>query len=744
MLTSSMKDNYVNNSGSDSSKDERGLRLTLANLSAVPVRDKGEFLKAYLQSQKRFVKEYMPMEQDKEGETSSDKPQATVGSASDHAIRANIFSTPVLKPRVYSVDFEALTAAPAHALPSRVPAGSIEAAKPTKQASKSRQTPSDTVQINTKLSGPSGSLNKNPMERGSNRQLKVDSLDDEATQRNNQRRQRKRAKRNILQPPEPTTCPDSDLKTKSTSKRKNQDKQKVPAGFALMHGFSATNLGKKRLTLDPSERDVGVFKKGKASGVAVTAKKTSKPLRNTDFSEAKFLNSKKRRAESSTASSITLSEDESSFREAQVKGRRLPKAAKTGPDTVVSEAGIQGSSEPPAPTRLPYDPANSVVWDIEMDSNMSTPQSADPAKTMGGSVTVKMPTIQKTKGDQTCNPEQRAGSEVSLNNDPRSLGPQEGCSSLSLGPSQSASQAGLPLLRETRHSAIPADKSSKYFEVSVEHDTPSHWRIESDDGKEAGTYDCQRRLQGHGIDPSEDALEPVLEFCRSHLANNDVAGDSLALNCQSDVLLVPHSETEETSISCVWLSMDTCNSDDLGSLYGEFRNPPINGTDAQIIGTNEFWVDSDVDYGNAVLYSGSEMLTDCFGELPSTQSGNALPCLQEGQLLRASYGSNMECCDLDPLLDAESMCDSQGQLYPVSESSMLPICASPFLICETTDYEDGCDDEDEKESEFRQGRLLLLGLQPSFTHAPGINGLRKAEEEVATGLRARHWLPQRL
>ena len=40
--------------------------------------------------------------------------------------------------------------------------------------------------------------------------------------------------------------------------------KKLPAGFALMHGFSATNVGKERLTVKPSV-SIGFFGKGKAS-----------------------------------------------------------------------------------------------------------------------------------------------------------------------------------------------------------------------------------------------------------------------------------------------------------------------------------------------------------------------------------------------------------------------------------------------------------------------------------------------
>ena len=77
-----------------------------------------------------------------------------------------------------------------------------------------------------------------------------------------------------------------------TKKGDKKDKTKSPS-FALMHGFTATNVGKSRITvrgqchivlsdllrvpqLEPLLQNVGVFKKGKASCVLKTGKLTAK------------------------------------------------------------------------------------------------------------------------------------------------------------------------------------------------------------------------------------------------------------------------------------------------------------------------------------------------------------------------------------------------------------------------------------------------------------------------------------
>ncbi len=64
------------------------------------------------------------------------------------------------------------------------------------------------------------------------------------------RRERKREKREIMNPREakPSTATRKERKNNATSGPTNK-KQKIPAGFALMHGFSSASIGKSRLTV---------------------------------------------------------------------------------------------------------------------------------------------------------------------------------------------------------------------------------------------------------------------------------------------------------------------------------------------------------------------------------------------------------------------------------------------------------------------------------------------------------------
>lgn len=70
-----------------------------------------------------------------------------------------------------------------------------------------------------------------------------------------ERRERRRAKKAIVDPkPDSLASSASDNESDSKRKRKETKAKKtkrlnIPAGLALMHGFSATNIGKNRLTV---------------------------------------------------------------------------------------------------------------------------------------------------------------------------------------------------------------------------------------------------------------------------------------------------------------------------------------------------------------------------------------------------------------------------------------------------------------------------------------------------------------
>ncbi|KAL6299109.1 hypothetical protein BKA93DRAFT_618450 [Sparassis latifolia] len=85
-----------------------------------------------------------------------------------------------------------------------------------------------------------------------------ESEDDEHAARLAERRERRRVKKAIVDPDITMICTSSGeerkqsaLRGKKRSKAKNPKGVTMSAGLALMHGFSATNIGKNRLTVCP-------------------------------------------------------------------------------------------------------------------------------------------------------------------------------------------------------------------------------------------------------------------------------------------------------------------------------------------------------------------------------------------------------------------------------------------------------------------------------------------------------------
>jgi hypothetical protein len=67
-----------------------------------------------------------------------------------------------------------------------------------------------------------------------------------------ERRQRKRVKRDIMKPPpspEKENNEDHPTKVNRKTGKGSATRKKAQAGFALMHGLFATNVGKNRLTV---------------------------------------------------------------------------------------------------------------------------------------------------------------------------------------------------------------------------------------------------------------------------------------------------------------------------------------------------------------------------------------------------------------------------------------------------------------------------------------------------------------
>jgi len=74
-----------------------------------------------------------------------------------------------------------------------------------------------------------------------------------------ERRERKRAKREIMNPREVKTGKGEKENKNDAHGSNDKKKQKIPAGLALMHGFASVSVGKSRLTVRKSSSSVGVL-----------------------------------------------------------------------------------------------------------------------------------------------------------------------------------------------------------------------------------------------------------------------------------------------------------------------------------------------------------------------------------------------------------------------------------------------------------------------------------------------------
>ncbi|KAJ7591151.1 hypothetical protein C8J56DRAFT_934805 [Mycena floridula] len=236
------------------------------------------------------------------------------------------------------------------------------------------------------------------------------SSDNEQAERLAERRERKRSKKAIVRPESPKQVPE---------KRK---KPKLPTGLALMHGFSATNIGKNRITMNSLPK-IGVFTKGKASAKAQVSEKKKSTVNRREsavyFSEAGFLN-KKRSPTAAPSSSVSTSDSE------------IPLLAKNDDSDPPARKGTKPKIKQPVPEP---EKEESEIWDIEK-SDYVLP-SEPPAESIVTQCidTRKLPWAQESVCKSQLEP-----------------------SSPSIGPSQSASQYRLV-------PQIP----SKYFSTQNEH-----------------------------------------------------------------------------------------------------------------------------------------------------------------------------------------------------------------------------------------------------------------------------------
>ncbi|KAH9050096.1 hypothetical protein EDB84DRAFT_1450946 [Lactarius hengduanensis] len=341
--------------------------------------------------------------------------------------------------------------------------------------------------------------------------------DEEHVARLADRRERKREKREIMNPREkPRTTTRKERKDNATSGTTNKKKQKISAGFALMHGFSSANVGKSRLTVEPP-LNFGVFNKGRASEkVKVDERKRSKGkgFPSRIFSEDRFLNPRpvkqpakqpaehvSRSEHSDTMSSRSTSHESSSLikskRSSAVQHRRTPIKIKgtinrrqPSIHTQCENEDMGGSAHSKTGARLtprakpgkPGPSAQSVSWIIEKDSSLPSTSSEIAIVTANSKTETAVLDVRNARWGKVLEDNllaSKALSPLKTSKDPHTAEittkvPPENDEPATIGPWESASQVA----RSVLHPPDPRFTYSKFFPFphadksgSVEHTT---------------------------------------------------------------------------------------------------------------------------------------------------------------------------------------------------------------------------------------------------------------------------------
>ncbi|PFH51448.1 hypothetical protein AMATHDRAFT_59234 [Amanita thiersii Skay4041] len=265
------------------------------------------------------------------------------------------------------------------------------------------------------------------------------------------RRDRKRAKRAIIAPSVPRDSGDDGASDKHP--KKGGRKKLIPAGFALMHGFSSTNVGKNRLTVPPF--NIGVFQKGKASAKTNTdkSKRTTKKAREIIcFSETSFLNKSSHKAiqQSKNSSGGLSSESSIETRELSLRRKAIKKPSNKRVPKVDLTSGFQDTKD-----------------SVTRHDTHSTVQSTELGYPLCGSI-LSVPPVKKSSviidvsQHEWAKASSKPNSPLENCGDPSEMVTNE---ALSIGPSQSASQC----MASTRPSPVKVtytETKSKYFSVS--------------------------------------------------------------------------------------------------------------------------------------------------------------------------------------------------------------------------------------------------------------------------------------
>ncbi|KAF8165416.1 hypothetical protein B0H34DRAFT_793807 [Crassisporium funariophilum] len=752
--------------------------LSVVRISALPTRNKDNFISSYAREQRNYLKQYAL-----DGRLfASSWDRGEAGSqVGDHLGLArqedNLgFGTPVLKPRLGIKAVKrrtdlAVSGDQAIATHHEVHLPNIKNDVRSKQACNTKQARgSDARDLKTVEKGRGrpaieGSGSKESGKRGPEA---VSGSEDEQATRLAERRERKRAKRSIMKPVIEDASGKENNPKRREMKRKDQiDFVKNQPGFALMHGLPATNIGKNRLTLERTTlRNTGVFQKGKASAsTGVNGNHPKQSGRTTGFSEPTFLNQSKRKAKRipSPDRSNVSSEPPSplSVMKSGAPGDRKQRSTRTEP---AHTSKAQSKSLADSKTR--YNPAESIVWDIEQPDCVlsSCVNSGEESGTVVLNLSFKaQPPIcdaNAASSSENTLSETELGKSVRCQSRGEASPPAaRNLSSPSLRPSESASQIGPPAVLPA--SPCLPNGASKYFNFLVTE------RAEP----------CLEALKGTKV--LDQTMSGLPEPGDHMLVDDDKVANRPPIECDFSPVRVDGHLSRAQDIDTDFMDFDEpyCDLANFG-----FFEEGLLGMQATSLGELECDLDSQL---RSLAGSGDylECSFDDYQMTPDvTVDSNCLAYVgTHTQHWVQDYNNNWESADLElpedaawnPVLDSQfsegSEIHWEGTWDSVYEdlggaNSQCGRSVSTYASCDDTEQSGteygslgdichGYSNESQYEDSpievhhFRQGRSLLYGLDLCSTERPSKtrrHQLPDVEADVARRLQRDHWLPQKL
>ncbi|CCM01708.1 uncharacterized protein FIBRA_03773 [Fibroporia radiculosa] len=498
--------------------DPKSIPLAYENLRSDSISqiNKDDFISAFVESQKTFLATYAT-----EGRASWDMELSGTthlppSTDEDPDIVSFGFNTPILKPRVHK----------GHAQQSGQSNKNVTTAKRTRRDSEIAQTPNKNISLLNGECSPKVSetakrgqkkrptkgvkavqktLNdftaiksqppKSTKAAGTKRMRSPSDTDEERSARMAERRERRRKKRTIVQPKADHN--NEERVDKHPGKKRGEKTKGFAAGLALMHGFSAKNIGKQRLTLPP-DQNIGVFSKGKASAKVAVESASKKRTGLIHFSETKFLGNIRCSAPHASDSEGPSTRCSSPSGELKEPPKRCQKnkhrseisnapssqgneetrlkrnGYSAGGSTVDESVSNSGADREAKQKKL----SESIVWDIECNtispsirSGVSLPQEPDQQEgsmildtrglPWGDPQSMELPP-EATRSDHAVTRDDCRLEEKPYIQEGFAGRSRDGASSASLGPWQSASQIG-KLTPEAVHEPLV----SKYFDLPI-------------------------------------------------------------------------------------------------------------------------------------------------------------------------------------------------------------------------------------------------------------------------------------